>query len=39
MKQTLITSENELARMFGQPRKRVYDHAGDSTVTANCYKD
>jgi phage tail sheath protein FI len=39
LKQTLITSETELINMFGKTRKRVYDHSGDDSITADCYKD
>lgn len=39
MTQQLITSENELVSMFGNPRKRVYDHDGNDSTVSTCYKD
>ena len=39
LKQTLITSENELIDIFGKPRKRVYDHDGVGSTLSNCYRD
>jgi len=39
MKQTLITSENELVRMFGKPIKRAYDGDGSSFIINTCYRD
>lgn len=39
MKQQLITSENELVDIFGQPRKRVFNHSGTVSNVATCYED
>ena len=39
MKQTLVTSENELTEKFGKPIKRTYNHAGTSSVVSNNFED
>ena len=39
MTQELVTSVNGLVDKFGISKKRIYDHAGDDIVSANCYQD
>jgi len=39
MEQQYITSENQLVRIFGKPRKRVYDHTGEYTNVSDNFED
>ncbi|MFW5928023.1 MAG: hypothetical protein ACOCSL_02385 [Thermoplasmatota archaeon] len=39
MERQYITSENQLVRIFGKPRKRVYDHSGSYTNVSDNFED
>ena len=39
MTQQYITSENQLVRTFGDPKKRLYDHSGSYTTDSSNFQD